>query len=936
MSSAVVFIVDSAWPYVCRKMRSLGSILWREAYSLKPSWMSRHPVFNFMSIHYFYLIGWAIVGSLCLYIRGGIAYIDALFFASGAATQSGLNTVNVNNLNTWQQVVLFFMAQACNPITINTFVVFVRLYWFEKRFQHIVEEARRNRQSVARSHTKSRTVERDLGREERGVQGRNIVVMHNTTRTNVMTNDGLLREGSEDDLEKAKPPSQNEKARSSDESEQTGGGESSESGYERVNSNQTHQTQIKFADQVKRSDGLADESLRMPFQRTQEEHIAILQRQRNPDDDTVLRIPGPRDADAGVAPTALAESDDMDRVLSRPESRRDSVEVRALDSDVHTEPDRPRNITIAEPARSPIREHITEDAKAAVRVLDIFRLRKPRILHDHKNHEVSDEIHPTHSRIPTFQSIRSALSRDKEEGIPYLSWEPTIGRNSAFVDLTEEQREELGGIEYRSLKTLAAILITYSLGWTAFGLVGLLPWILKSEQLGSYVEQVGQGRVWWAFFTSSSAFTDLGFTLTPDSMISFQKSTWPLLLMSWLIVIGNTGFPIMLRITIWIMSKVLPRGSGIYEETKFLLDHPRRCFTLLFPAVATWWLFYILVGLNGLDLLFFIVLDLGDKIVTVLPVNYRILDGWFQAVSTRTAGFGVVNLADLHPAIQVSYLIMMYISVLPIAISVRRTNVYEEKSLGVYGTTSDENEDEGEPSYVGAHLRRQLSFDLWYIFAGFFIIAIAEGSRLQSNDPAFSMFAVLFEIVSAYGTVGLSLGYTNIDASFSAEFNVVAKLVIIAMQIRGRHRGLPYQLDRAIILPSEQQQKDEEDMANRGAARRRNSLSTMDRNDTVNSGQTRGDRGRSRSRKGSRASNLLGGLLHPGPTMPNEHRMAPNLFHRRNSRATFASGRDGRSVSPSHIQSAPLDGVKENGRRVEGRRQFYEEGVNPGPLDNAN
>ena len=159
----------------------------------------------------------------------------------------------------------------------------------------------------------------------------------------------------------------------------------------------------------------------------------------------------------------------------------------------------------------------------------------------------------------------------------------------------------------------------------------------------------------------------------------------------------------------------------------------------------------------------------------------------------------------------------MYISVFPIAISVRRTNVYEEKSLGIYGSAGDDDEDEKEPSYVGAHLRRQLSFDLWFIFLGLFIIAIAEGPRLQDpNDVGFSMFACLFEIVSAYGTVGLSLGYPTINASFSAEFTVVSKLVVIAMMIRGRHRGLPYELDRAILLPSEAlHRKEDEDAAKR-------------------------------------------------------------------------------------------------------------------------
>ena len=209
--------------------------------------------------------------------------------------------------------------------------------------------------------------------------------------------------------------------------------------------------------------------------------------------------------------------------------------------------------------------------------------------------------------------------------------------------------------------------------------------------------------------------------------------------------------------------------------------------------------------------------------------GFRLLNGLFQAASTRTAGFASVNLADLHPGIQVSYLVMMYISVLPIAISVRRTNVYEEKSLGIYGSTTEEDEDEREPSYVGAHLRRQLSFDLWYIFTGLFIIAIAEGSRLQNtNEFAFTIFSCLFEIVSAYGTVGLSLGYPNINASFSAEFSVVSKLVIIAMQIRGRHRGLPYELDRAILLPSESLHKKEDEDASKRLQRRNSNLSNLD------------------------------------------------------------------------------------------------------------
>ena len=112
-------------------------------------------------------------------------------------------------------------------------------------------------------------------------------------------------------------------------------------------------------------------------------------------------------------------------------------------------------------------------------------------------------------------------------------------------------------------------------------------------------------------FTPATCFNDLGFALTPDSMISFQLAVLPLLLGAFLIIIGNTGFPCMLRFLIWIFTKLVPRDSGIWEELKFLLDHPRRCFTLLFPADASWWLFWILVLLNGIDVVFFIILDVG-------------------------------------------------------------------------------------------------------------------------------------------------------------------------------------------------------------------------------------------------------------------------------------------------------------------------------------
>lgn len=244
---------------------------------------------------------------------------------------------------------------------------------------------------------------------------------------------------------------------------------------------------------------------------------------------------------------------------------------------------------------------------------------------------------------------------------------------------------------------------------------------------------------------------NLGFTLTPDSMITFRDAEWPMFIMSFLAFAGNTFYPVFLRLLIWTMTKILPRGSPTQDPLNFLLDHPRRCYTLLFPSKPTWVLFAILFALNFVDTLLIIVLDLHNPAVAVLPVGKRILAAIFQAASARHTGTSTFVLSDVSPAVQFSLLVMMYISVFPIAISIRASNTYEERSLGIYEKEEREvDEQRSGAAYLLQHMQNQLSFDLWYIFLGIFCISIAEASRIMDlADPAFNMFAIFFEVTSA-------------------------------------------------------------------------------------------------------------------------------------------------------------------------------------------
>ena len=172
---------------------------------------------------------------------------------------------------------------------------------------------------------------------------------------------------------------------------------------------------------------------------------------------------------------------------------------------------------------------------------------------------------------------------------------------------------------------------------------------------------------------------------------------------------------------------------------------------------------------------------------------------------------------------------MMYISVYPVVITMRNSNVYEERSLGIYADESRPSEDDpGDEStrskllgglrrrltgqsvpkesrgyFVRQQLRGQLAHDLWWIVLAVLFITITETGQFESDPVDYSVFNVIFEVISAYGCVGISVGLPNVAYSFCGGWHVLSKLILCAVMIRGRHRGLPVAIDRAVLLPGE-------------------------------------------------------------------------------------------------------------------------------------
>ncbi|KAJ5542265.1 hypothetical protein N7535_004687, partial [Penicillium sp. DV-2018c] len=669
------------------------------------------PPINFLVLHYAWIITLGVLSLVIIYPYGNLKAIDAYFFGASASTESGLNTVDVNSLKTYQQVYIYIIPILGNLGFVNIIVVVFRIRWFEKRFKAIAPHLLRPEAPTGQDAEAQSKHNRSWRNNDDGSP-------NDQTSNHEIDDSGKVTARTEtgDNLDKSSSVPQSDDAK----------------GDDTANSN---------INPPKRTITIAED----PRPSSHKEKA--------------LYIPPPWRRERGASFSEIDES------------------LHDEDDDGQTEKDFARRQT----ARSmQSRTNTLERVVSSVFVLEGF--------------SSTDRGMPRTKRKEEMKPVN----------LPNMSSQVTIGRNSQFHNLSAKDRETLGGIEYRSLKLLLKITTGYFFGLHLFGAICLVGWILHADpKYRAYLAECGQGDVWWGFYSAQTMIDNLGFTLTPDSMISFRDATFPMILMSFLAFAGNTCYPCLLRLIIWLFYKLCPAESSLRDPLRFLLDHPRRCYTLLFPSGPTWILFGILFLMNSIDVILIIVLDLNNPAVNNLAPGPRVLAAIFQSAMSRHTGAASFNLADVSPAVQFTLVVMMYIAIFPIAISIRASNVYEESTLGIY-TIDNDMDEHNSRSYIIKHIQNQLTFDLWYIFLGTFCICAAEAGKIADKSiSAFSVFSILFEVVSAYGNVGLSLGYPTVNTSLSGQFTVFSKLVICVVMIRGRHRGLPYKLDRAIVLPGE-------------------------------------------------------------------------------------------------------------------------------------
>ena len=277
--------------------------------------------------------------------------------------------------------------------------------------------------------------------KERGVNGRDIVVLHSgdTRKSDRLLGDGHTQLDPVKEMESETPTAASSSS-----------GETPKPWRTKTEQQQPDlpifHREVTFADQVRDADALDSPMPRLPQRLSPEQHIAFLENQRNPKDKAMLRIPGPRDFDRGETPEPLSAGEDgepLDEKITSPVERKEPTQEIPIK----------RNVTIEDPKHPRLRTDSTILSKSKTNNTETNGVTP-----------LADQtpLARLRSRAGTFKGLGRSNTSQERDPMPYLSWQPTIGRNSAFVDLTEAQREELGGIEYRSLKTLAIVLVCKS------------------------------------------------------------------------------------------------------------------------------------------------------------------------------------------------------------------------------------------------------------------------------------------------------------------------------------------------------------------------------------------------------------------------------------------------------------------------------------------
>lgn len=260
-----------------------------------------------------------------------------------------------------------------------------------------------------------------------------------------------------------------------------------------------------------------------------------------------------------------------------------------------------------------------------------------------------------------------------------------------------------------------------------------------------------------AIFHSVSAFCNAGFSLYSRSFEAYRSHVGVNLVITSLVILGGLGFPVLRDLLVLRGRRRLGEGQspGLRTQTRVVLTTSA-----------------ILIVLGAA---LFYVLELPATLKGLRP-GERLLASYFQSVTARTAGFNTVDIGAVKAPALVVLMALMYIGASPgstgggiktttaaILFQAMRSAFRRRPQVELFRRTVPRST-----------IRRSIALVTLTI-----LLLIAAAIALTVAEPDQPFERLLFEEISAFGTVGLSTGIT-------AALSAPGKLIIILLMFAGR------------------------------------------------------------------------------------------------------------------------------------------------------
>ncbi|MDQ1244661.1 MAG: trk/ktr system potassium uptake protein [Campylobacterota bacterium] len=264
--------------------------------------------------------------------------------------------------------------------------------------------------------------------------------------------------------------------------------------------------------------------------------------------------------------------------------------------------------------------------------------------------------------------------------------------------------------------------------------------------------------LWQGIFHSVSAFNNAGFSLFTDSLIGYNNDTVTILTLSFLVILGGLGFFVLLE---------------IYENKKF-----SKRFTIHTRIMVYGSLILIFIGM----ILFLSIEWDNPKTFGGFTLYEKLLNSFFLSINFRTSGFNSIDLASLkESSLFFSTIFMMIGGGQGSTAGGIKITTAAVLIVAVLYILKNSNQ---EPNIFKRTIEQKIiNKALAIIMLSSFLVLFATLLLVETQNLPF--IKILFEVVSAFGTVGVSTGNGDI-LSFSYHFDTFGKSVIIILMIAGR------------------------------------------------------------------------------------------------------------------------------------------------------